>query len=150
MNIRELIEATAQEMYRQLALKFHPDRGGDQEKMAKLNAAKDEGNWDKIKAMYHMVVEPDPDEDEPVEKPQKVSQLYKLYKQWAEQIEEELAQRGSHGIKITIELQGTSANAWVFWLINGVKRSVYIPKIERFRRKKDFALEVLRKFQQNK
>jgi hypothetical protein len=148
MTIRELIEATAQEMYRELAMMFHPDRGGDPEKMKILNKARDEGDWDKVKRMYRTNVEIEKEDDEK-EIPQKGSLLRKLYQDWAYQIQQDLAERGNPNIHILIELQGTGANAWVQWLLNGQRRQVYIPKIERFKRKKDFSEAILKKFMEN-
>ena len=42
---------------------FHPDRDtGDTEKMTRLNAARDEGDWDRVKRMYLKYIETDKEE----------------------------------------------------------------------------------------
>jgi hypothetical protein len=148
-NLLEAFEPQNMKMYRELSMMFHPDRGGDAEKMKSLNTARDNGDWNTIKRMYRDNVETEK-EDEPEEIPTKSSLLFKLYKDWARQIEQDLAERGSHNIKIIIELQGSSANAWVHWYVNGERKQVHIPKIDRFKRKKDFSQEILKKFSQMK
>jgi hypothetical protein len=148
-NLLETFDPQNMKMYRELSMMFHPDRGGSLEKMKALNTARDEGDWDKIKRMYRANVEIEK-EEEPEEIPSKGSLLIKLYKDWAHQIEQDLAERGNHNIHILIELQGSSANAWIQWYINGERKQVFIPKIDRFKRKKDFSAEILKKFSQTK
>lgn len=146
MNINqlmsELLEAINPEsnfMYRELAMKFHPDRGGDQEKMKKLNAARQNGDWDKIRRMYHSEMGEEEQETE-TKIPPNVKDKFKLYNNWAKEIEEEL-----HNIKIIIEIQGTGINALVHYTRYEQKKSFYLPKIERFKSKYYFKQEILKR-----
>ena len=62
MTIQEfisfLIEATPEQqtMYRELTMKLHPDRQGNQELMKQLNAAKDNNDWSAIENLYRKII----------------------------------------------------------------------------------------------
>lgn len=136
-------------MYRELSMMFHPDRNPEgADKMAKLNALKDAGNWDAIKRLYmkYIATENEPEEQE-FEKPNKPSELLKFYKNLADEIEEELANRGIYGIKIIPELQGNAINIWVNFIEtpNSVRGQSYIPKADRFKTKHDLKVEIMKK-----
>ena len=140
--LNDLVEAIQdsgnQEMYRKLAMYLHPDRNPeDAGDMAALNVAKDAGDWGKIRRLYQKHFGLPDEEERPTKKPSKVSEVYRLYNDWAHEIQDELG----GGIRIFVELQGASANAW---LHSGVKK-VYIPKIDRFQTKRDFKNEVSRR-----
>ena len=150
MTLQELLEETNQTMYRELSMMFHPDRNtGDANVMKEINTARDEGNWDKIKKLYRKHVETEI-EEEPIKTPKTSGSMYKIYKDWADDIKDSLTRIMPNGIHITVDLQGSSANAWVQWLDDGKRKQVYVPKIDRFKTKKDFEAEVLKKIKQTK
>lgn len=152
MNIQQALKFLTEavnpaniKMYRELSMMFHPDRNPEgAAKMAKLNAARDAGDWDTIRRMYRQYIATE-EEETPISTPKTTSAIFKLYKDWAEDIEDELVSEISNDIHILIELQGNSANAWVQWLQENQRKQVYIPKIDRFKTKKDFKNEVLKK-----
>ena len=150
MTLYELLEETNQTMYRELSMMFHPDRdSGDANVMKEINTARDEGNWDKIKKLYRKYVETER-EEEPIKTPKTSGSMYKIYSEWASEIQDNLTRIMPNGIHITVDLQGSSANAWVQWLDDGKRKQVYVPKIDRFKTKKDFEAEVLKKIKQTK
>jgi len=144
-NILSLILETTPEqtkMYRELSMALHPDTGGSNEEMAKLNAAKQDGDWDTIRRMYAKYVELEDESEVHIKRPDKVTELFRLYKTWSSEIRDELSTQWEEVIKIIPELQGNSVNAWVYI---GKNKNVFVPKIDRFRTKKDFKNEVLKK-----
>jgi hypothetical protein len=124
-----LVDETNQEMYRQLTLKFHPDRGGDIDIMKKINMARDAEDWDKIRRYFDLYIKTN------VKNPEKMDENFQIYVKWAKEISK------AHNIRIIIDSQGKNLNAWIFQ----DKKGTYMQKIERFKTKEDFEKEAVRK-----
>ena len=85
MTLKEMLETKeAKRMYRELAQKYHPDKGGSKTIMTKINTAKDSGDY-AMKKLYNQLL------NKAKEEKKEFSGNLKKYAEWAIQAANKLS-----------------------------------------------------------
>jgi DnaJ-class molecular chaperone len=125
MNLQELIaEETNQEMYRQLSMKFHPDRGGDPEIMKDINQAYNIENWFKIEKLFNKYIKQSKQKGKLAPH---TNEFFKMVRK----VEQECRDRDEGITKIIPDEQSGTFNVWIYWRFDeNLKGSKYFKDIK--------------------
>jgi len=137
--IEELKSLEAKRKYRELAMKFHPDKTGNGDIMKKINQAKDNGDKELFKIYSELLKVRKTQET----KKTKISSMFDLvkYYKWAKIIQNSFA----FPMDIVVSKEGNSFNAWINMVENGKVKSIYLANIEKYHTLEQFRMAVQRK-----